>query len=83
MEACFERLRQLRKQIAEEEGVPPYAIFHDSVLRQMCQLLPSNLTDLKKIKGMGANKKLEKYGSRFLAMLLEETKKRTQPPKEG
>lgn len=82
VEACFERLRQLRKQIAEEEGVPPYAIFHDSVLRQMCQLLPSNLTDLKKIKGMG-EQKLEKYGSRFLAMLLEETKKRTQPPKRG
>ena len=74
-EACFERLRQLRKKLAEKEGVPPYAIFHDSVLRQMCRLLPTNLAELRKLTGMG-ERKLEKYGSSFLAILKEEKEKR-------
>lgn len=74
IEACFERLRQLRKKLAEQEGVPPYVIFHDSVLKQMCQVLPTNRSEMRQIKGIG-EQKLEKYGDHFLAILQEEQQK--------
>ncbi|MBO0991627.1 DNA helicase RecQ [Bacillus sp. SD088] len=61
----FERLRQLRRDIAEEEKVPPYIIFSDVTLREMSGKLPLNNEELMQIKGVG-DRKLEAYGPQFL-----------------
>lgn len=74
-EELFERLRALRRAIADKAGVPPYVIFHDSVLLEMASLKPQLLEDLRGIKGIGENK-LEKYGQCFLDAISE---KREQP----
>ena len=65
----FEALRALRKELAEEAGVPPYVIFHDSTLREMALVRPDTLSRLGQIGGVGA-KKLEAYGERFLRCIL-------------
>lgn len=65
-ELLFDRLRQLRKQIADEHSVPPYVIFHDSTLKLMAQVQPQNLAEFSAISGVGA-RKLEQYGERFLS----------------
>ncbi|HVE13408.1 MAG TPA: DNA helicase RecQ [Elusimicrobiota bacterium] len=64
-EALFERLRALRRELAEKLGVPPYVVFHDSALVEMAAHKPKTLDDLRAVKGVG-EKKLEKYGARFL-----------------
>ncbi len=61
----FEALRALRRDLAEEAGVPPYVIFHDSTLRAMAEARPGSLSQLGALPGVGA-KKLEAYGERFL-----------------
>ncbi|WP_292927871.1 DNA helicase RecQ [Novosphingobium sp. PASSN1] len=61
----FEALRALRRELAQEAGVPPYVIFHDSVLRDMATRRPASLQELGAIGGVGA-RKLEAYGDRFL-----------------
>lgn len=61
----FEQLRHLRKSIAEEEGVPPFVVFSDDSLRDMCVKLPQTSEDMLTVKGVGAFKK-EKYGERFV-----------------
>lgn len=61
----FERLRQLRKRIADEQNVPPYVVFHDRTLRDMSRQIPESWNDLKNIFGMGESK-LKRYGPRFL-----------------
>jgi ATP-dependent DNA helicase RecQ len=63
----FEALRDLRRELAVEAGVPPYVIFHDSTLREMAQARPATLAALGQIGGVGA-RKLEAYGEAFLAM---------------
>ncbi|MFB2975400.1 DNA helicase RecQ [Microseira sp. BLCC-F43] len=65
-ELLFDRLRQLRKQIADEHSVPPYVIFHDSTLKLMAQVQPQTLAEFGAISGVGA-RKLEQYGERFLS----------------
>ena len=60
----FERLRALRLVIAREEGVPPYIIFSDKTLIDMCEKLPVNADTMLSVSGVGQNK-LMKYGSRF------------------
>lgn len=66
----FERLRQLRKTIAERERVPPFTIFHDSALREMCEHMPRTDDEFLAIKGVGRSK-LEKYGRVFLECIAE------------
>jgi ATP-dependent DNA helicase RecQ len=68
--SLFSKLVALRKQIAAEAGLPPFIIFHDSTLRQMCSSLPADLEAMKGIQGVGASK-LEKYGKRFLEAIRE------------
>lgn len=77
MESCFEKLRQLRKQLAEQEGIPPYLVFHDSVLIEMCRVLPTSRAELQQIKGIG-EQKLEKYAAPFLKVLIEEKQKQQE-----
>jgi ATP-dependent DNA helicase RecQ len=66
--SLFEQLAALRKQISSETKTPPYIIFHDSTLKEMCRLLPSDLQELKDIHGVGESK-LEKYGKRFIEVI--------------
>jgi ATP-dependent DNA helicase RecQ len=61
----FERLRVLRKKLADEEKVPPFVIFSDASLTQMAQSLPSTSEELHLIHGVG-DYKLKRYGPQFL-----------------
>jgi ATP-dependent DNA helicase RecQ len=63
-EDLFERLRVLRKKLAEEQHVPPYIIFSDMTLHEMCIYYPATLDEMKKISGVG-DTKLERYGIDF------------------
>ncbi|MFZ5646033.1 MAG: DNA helicase RecQ [Bacillota bacterium] len=62
----FERLRQLRKEIARQENLPPYMVFPDVTLREMSQICPGDEYALRSISGVGEIK-LERYGAKFLA----------------
>lgn len=64
----FERLRALRYELAEKQAVPPYVIFSDQTLHEMCSVLPQNDSELLAIKGVG-QQKLEKYGQQFLTAI--------------
>jgi ATP-dependent DNA helicase RecQ len=64
-EKLFEALRALRKRLADEQGLPPYVIFHDATLRELAQQRPGSLADLMRIKGIG-EAKLSRYGERFM-----------------
>jgi ATP-dependent DNA helicase RecQ len=64
----FERLRALRKRIADDEGVPAYIVFSDAVLRQMAVHVPTTPASLLAISGVGPVK-LERYGDAFLELL--------------
>ena len=61
----FEELRGLRLEIAREDSLPPYIIFNDKTLIQMCVKLPKTEEGLLTVSGVGENK-LAKYGDRFL-----------------
>ena len=61
----WEALRALRLSLAEEYGVPPYVIFHDSTLQEMLKSRPTTLVDLSKISGVG-EQKLLRYGNEFI-----------------
>ncbi|MBT8446069.1 MAG: DNA helicase RecQ [Gammaproteobacteria bacterium] len=61
----WERLRACRKRLADEQGVPPYVIFHDRTLRDMLARRPGTLMDLLEVSGVG-QAKLERYGAAFL-----------------
>ncbi|MCB5723104.1 DNA helicase RecQ [Pediococcus acidilactici] len=67
-DALFEELRQLRRDLAEEQHVPPFVIFSDKTLRDMCAVLPETLDEMLDVKGIGKNK-LAKYGEQFLKVL--------------
>jgi ATP-dependent DNA helicase RecQ len=64
-EALFERLRDLRKKLATREGVPPFIIFNDATLRDMCQRMPADERGMREVKGLG-EAKYAKYGAEFL-----------------
>ncbi|MEG3124516.1 DNA helicase RecQ [Sphingomonas sp. GB1N7] len=66
----FEALRAKRRALAAEASVPPYVIFHDSVLRDMASVRPGTLRALGEISGIG-QRKLEAYGEAFLAVIRE------------
>ncbi|WP_294202067.1 HRDC domain-containing protein, partial [uncultured Sphingomonas sp.] len=66
----FEALRAKRRELAQEAGVPPYVIFHDSVLRDMAAQRPTSRAALSLLSGIGA-RKLDAYGEAFLAVIRE------------
>ncbi len=74
----FERLRALRRELASAQGVPPYVVFHDSTLRAMAALRPTTESELATLPGIG-EKKLERYGKRFLSAIAEASAS-TDPP---
>ncbi|ETP69192.1 ATP-dependent DNA helicase RecQ [Planococcus glaciei CHR43] len=61
----FEELRKIRKELADQGGVPPFVIFSDKTLQDMCARRPRTAEDFLEVNGVGANK-LEKYGEAFL-----------------
>ncbi|MEG4502245.1 DNA helicase RecQ [Microcoleus sp. F6_B4] len=65
VEALFTVLRTLRKQIADEQFVPPYVVFADKSLRDMAEKRPQNLREFEEVYGVGSNKR-DKYGKVFL-----------------
>lgn len=68
----FETLRELRREIAGEQGIPAYLVFSDKTLVDMCVRLPMSREEMLNVNGVGAYK-YEKYGERFLACILEYT----------
>jgi len=75
--ARFAQLRELRKALAEREGVPPYAVFNNEELAGIARLGKPSRAEMLKIKGIG-EQKMEKYG----AVFLEEMKKMLDKPPE-
>lgn len=69
-EILFQRLRALRKKLADEQGVPPYVVFADAALRAMAEARPTSLTAFADIPGVGAAK-LAHYGEVFTAEIRE------------
>jgi len=69
-EGLFERLRDLRKRLADERGVPPYVIFSDVTLRQMARRYPAGEEELARISGVG-ERKLKDFGSLFLGAIAD------------
>ncbi|MEO1374374.1 MAG: DNA helicase RecQ [Cyanobacteria bacterium J06635_10] len=67
-EVLFQRLRELRKQLADAQSVPPYVIFGNSTLRLMTQMKPKNKHEFSKLAGVGSHK-LSQYGDRFIAVI--------------
>ena len=64
----FEALRELRKRLADAQGVPPYVIFGDATLIQMSRDKPRTEDDMLEINGVG-QVKLERYGAEFLDVI--------------
>ncbi|MBL7823257.1 MAG: DNA helicase RecQ [Saprospiraceae bacterium] len=69
-QTIFESLRQLRKKIAVEMGLPPYIIFHDSTLQEMVEMMPTSRLEMMLINGM-SHTKYQKYGFRFEQLIIE------------
>lgn len=70
-EELFERLRRLRRLVAERTGVPPYVVFHDTALSEMAALKPRTPDELRSVKGVG-DRKLDRYGPAFLRVIAGE-----------
>lgn len=69
----FDKLRELRLEIAREEGMPPYIIFSDKTLIDMAAKVPASKTEMLAVSGVGENK-YAKYGERFLGIIEKTTK---------
>ena len=67
-EALFQCLRELRKSIADQQGVPAYIVFSDKTLRAMAEARPSTPEELLAVSGVGPMK-LERYGEAFLEVV--------------
>ncbi|MGE7835210.1 DNA helicase RecQ [Viridibacillus arvi] len=65
----FEELRTIRKQLADEANVPPFVIFSDKSLQDMCAKRPKTANEFLEVNGVGANK-LEKYGAAFMDVII-------------
>ena len=63
-EILFERLRELRKKLADERGVPAYVVFGDTTLRALARAYPTRLSELGGITGIGEKKRAE-FGEAF------------------
>jgi len=76
-EIVFQALREWRKGVAREHGVPAYTVFHDATLLEIARVLPESLDDLRSISGIGATK-LERYGQPLIEIVRGVTHE--QPP---
>ena len=69
----FDKLKELRLEIAREEKMPPYIVFNDKTLIDMCAKMPITKSDMLNVSGVGENK-YGKYGERFIAVIKEHVK---------
>ncbi len=67
-EALFTMLKNLRKSVARQKGVPPYVVFQDPSLEEMATVFPCTLDELQKINGVGQGK-AEKFGQEFVDLI--------------
>lgn len=67
-EKLFIALKAQRTELAREQGVPPYVIFHDSTLLEMMKQTPTTLAQFERLSGVG-QAKLEKYGQQFIQVI--------------
>ena len=67
----YAKLRSLRKTLAAQEGVPPYALFNNQQLAEMVQKRVNSVSALREISGVGESR-VEKYAEPFLKLLAEE-----------
>jgi len=67
-EVLFSRLRELRKRLADERGVPAYVIFGDATLREMARRYPATLDAMRGVFGVG-ERKLQEFGAVFAAVV--------------
>ena len=74
----FERLRQLRKTIADEQGVPPYVVFTDTTLQEMAREQPTSRVAMLAVSGVGM-KKFETYGEAFIEAIIQHGPPRPVP----
>ncbi|MCF2520922.1 DNA helicase RecQ [Dyadobacter sp. CY351] len=77
-DALFERLRILRKQMADALGVPPYVVFSDATLSEMAQKKPISEAQMKAVSGIGAEK-FRRYGETFINEILAFARENTKP----
>lgn len=68
--ALWEVLRECRRELADEQGIPPYIIFHDRTLQEMCVTVPQTMEQFGLLGGVG-ERKLDKYGPAFLQVINE------------
>jgi ATP-dependent DNA helicase RecQ len=66
--ALWEVLRECRRELAGEQGIPPYIIFHDRTLQEMCVTVPQTMEQFGQLGGVG-ERKLDKYGPAFLQVI--------------
>lgn len=76
--ALFCEMRKVRKQIAENEAIPPFAVFTDAELAEIAKLEAVTMSSIKGISGIG-EKKLEKYGSYFVEIANETSRQLDEP----
>lgn len=77
-DALFERLRTLRKQIADRMGVPPYVVFTDATLSEMAQKRPVSEAQMKAISGIGTER-FRNYGETFIREIVDFARENTKP----
>jgi ATP-dependent DNA helicase RecQ len=77
-DALFERLRLLRKQMADALGVPPYVVFSDATLSEMAQKKPISEAQMKAVAGVGAEK-YRRFGETFIREIVSFAKEHTKP----
>jgi ATP-dependent DNA helicase RecQ len=81
-EGLFQELRAARRALAEAEGVAPYVVFHDSVLREMARRRPRNRSEMLAVPGVG-RAKFERYGEAFLAVTRAAAERERPRPASG
>jgi ATP-dependent DNA helicase RecQ len=78
-DALWQALRARRLELAREQGVPPYVIFHDATLQELVRRRPRDLGAMSAIPGIGRSK-LERYGETFLAVIAAVAASRSEEP---
>ena len=74
-EQLWEKLRALRLELAREQNIPAFVIFHDSTLKEMVKFLPRSFKEMRQISGIG-QRKLDLYGEQFLACIYRTLKRK-------
>lgn len=78
--SLFERLRQLRLKLSQEEGIPPYLIFNDATLKEMEKVRPMTDEEFMQISGVG-RQKMQNYGYKFIKEIIAFSKEKREKKK--